>query len=837
MPRNPGTDLDSQKKRFDPTFNRLAKALADDNGLTLSSEPFGIAPERTLVFVAGSSIQNFVNAAKKIGLEVISEEAIDEYLPPEDSYLSEGAENTAPTLYATIPTLEVLRSIVSLWSAYTRDEAAPTGAAPWWNLFKTLAEIRPWGPQDRFPEGVRNQILDRLPFDEHAQVHLEIELWPTRSLESRMGWQHEIAKEVVALGGEVLDKSSINEPNFIYEAVLIALPCHAVKEILDAPGESTLIRIDGVQFVLPQTVAESIQPTVEVTDELPDELLHFTDESSYNALLLDGTPVAAHELLDGGVDIADIHGLVARSEVSQREHATSMASLILRGDISADNEPLSDTKLISVPILVDEADSARSPRDRLLVDIVHIALQSVLEGDDPIAPDVFVVNMAVGIVGSEFAGRVSSLARLLDWWSAETGVLFVVSAGNTDLSLPLEMTFTEFDDATYLERHEAVEKALSDNAFERTLLAPAESVNALTVGGLSQDLDAGDPTGATLVHELGATVPAFSSAIGPGINRCIKPDILMTGGLHEVAAIPSEGQMVIGVRSSPRTGINAASAGAGSRGCRKTRGTSVATALTTRSILKSLSTLTGDGGPLEQVELDIFSSALITKALIVNAARWPDTAHALYEKEKTRLGSERHYHAKELVLRQYGFGAVDAVMLMESPVRGVTLVGTGTIRKDGAEIFELPLPKSLAGTAVERRMQVTLAWFSPVSTTRTTYRLAALDAVASDSSGEDDEDHDKEWFLGMKSDLLAENLVSKSSVWSRRLVHKRRLVSDYDNDTTIPIRVQCRDASSGALDPDKDIPFAIVVTLALDAEVEFDIHNEILQKIKVPVRT
>ena len=132
MPRNPGTDLDSQKKRFDPTFNRLAKALADDNGLTLSSEPFGIAPERTLVFVAGSSIQNFVNAAKKIGLEVRSEEAINEYLPPEDSYLSEGAENTAPTLYATIPTLEVLRSIVSLWSAYTRDEAAPTGAAPWW---------------------------------------------------------------------------------------------------------------------------------------------------------------------------------------------------------------------------------------------------------------------------------------------------------------------------------------------------------------------------------------------------------------------------------------------------------------------------------------------------------------------------------------------------------------------------------------------------------------------------------------------------------------------------------------------------------------------------------
>lgn len=839
-PRNQGTDPGSQSERFGPTFERLTNVLAGDNAtLTLSSEPFEIAPERTLVFITGNSVQNFVNAAKIIGMEVIEEEVLlNEYNPPEDSYLSAYPDNAIPTLYATMPTLESLRSIVSLWGAYTRGEDAPTGAAPWWNVFKTLVEIRPWGPEDRFPEGVRNAIFDRLPLDDEASIHLEVELWPTRSIENRVRWQQDIAAEVKALGGSVMHRSSINESDFIYEAALVALPCKAVKEILATPGESNLIRIDGIQYVLPQTVAESIQHPADDNDVIPDDSPGVSNDPSLSVILLDGTPVAAHDLLDGAIEVEDIHDLVPLSVVSQREHATSMASLILRGDVVADNEPLIDTKILAVPILVDEAAGARSPKDRLFVDVVHVALQAIFEGENAIAPDAFVVNLSVGIVGSGFAGKVSALARLLDWWSAEKGILFVVSAGNINMNLPLAMSFTEFDDATPQQRHVAVQQAIREYAHERSLLAPAESVNALTVGALSQDIDTDVPTRVTLIHELEALVPAFSSAIGLGINRSIKPDILMTAGLHEANAAPLDGQIALRVKPAPGTGINAASASDGVRGCRRTRGTSVASALTTRSVVKSFLALTDEDGPLAHVEIDRFNKSLVTKALMVNAATWPESALALFETEKTRLGgSHKHYQAKELVLRQYGYGAIDASMLIESPLQGVTLVGTGSIRKDGGEIFELPLPESLSGVAADRRLQITLAWFSPVSTTRSNYKLAALTAVASNSSEDGNEDRDDEWHLGMKNHQLDEKLLSKSSVWSRRLIKKRNLVTEYNAGTVIPIRVQCRDVSNGGLDPDKDIPFAIVVTLALDTQVEFDIYSEIEQQIRVGVRT
>jgi hypothetical protein len=54
----------------------------------------------------------------------------------------------------------------------------------------------------------------------------------------------------------------------------------------------------------------------------------------------------------------------------------------------------------------------------------------------------------------------------------------------------------------------------------------------------------------------------------------------------------------------------------------------------------------------------------------------------------------------------------------------------GYIRKDGARIFDIPLPPSLSGAQVPRSMRATLAWFSPVNGARARYRLASLHAIA-----------------------------------------------------------------------------------------------------------
>jgi hypothetical protein len=171
--------------------------------------------------------------------------------------------------------------------------------------------------------------------------------------------------------------------------------------------------------------------------------------------------------------------------------------------------------------------------------------------------------------------------------------------------------------------------------------------------------------------------------------------------------------------------------------------------------------------------------------------------------------------------------------MRESPDAGVTMVGNGMIRKDQARIFKMPLPASMAGECVPRSMRVTLAWFSPVNPVRAQYRLAGLEAVVAESI---DDDEDKGWGLDLKSDGPDANMVKRGSVWSRRLVHRIQRVPDFDDGADIPICVQCRDTASGGLSPDDDIAFAIAVTLEIEADVQYDILDEIEQAIRVPLR-
>jgi len=133
-------------------------------------------------------------------------------------------------------------------------------------------------------------------------------------------------------------------------------------------------------------------------------------------------------------------------------------------------------------------------------------------------------------------------------------------------------------------------------------------------------------------------------------------------------------------------------------------------------------------------------------------------------------------------------------------------------------------------------MRVTLSWFSPVDPSRARYRLAALEALSADADGETEYEADDEWLLGMKSGVPAQRLLQKGSVWSRRLIHKRVTAPDFDDGDAVPIRVQCRDGSGGALDPNQDIRFAIAVTLQVAATATYDVRQEVREQLLVRLR-
>jgi hypothetical protein len=825
-PKGPGRA--QQGARFQTAFDRLTAAFRSDDPLVaLRLDPTGIAPERALVFVTAGRVANFAKVAREAGLEVFCEEELEAVEDYPEGFQPAKAEALSRTLYATIPTLASFQKMLSLWKAYQRGESARRGESPWLKVFDLLLELRPWGPQDRLGDDARNIIEDRLAFkSDDDPIAIEFEIWPTASATKRVSWREELELRIVAREGAILDRSSISEDGFVYEALLAELPCSAVREMLADPGDlDGLATLEGVQFILPQTIGQALPAGVDgvAEDRIVDGA--FDPDAPIRAALLDGTPVAAHRALDGGVVVEDMHDLVRLSTVAQRFHATAMASLILRGDLRADGAPLTDTRLISVPILIDQDNGhAETARDRLFVDAVHTTLMQLIAADEPAAPDVFVVNFSIGVPDGHFSGRMSALARLMDWWAAKEGLLFVISAGNVgDLTLP-ETTTTIVEDAPVADRRALIRAAIRDRAFGRALLSPAESLNALTVGALSLDLAQIAPprqAGILRLEEDGDFVPQMTSALGLGFGRSIKPDFLEAGGCQEVYALPRGADVSLRAVKSGRTGLIAASP-PGQVATQKSRGTSPAAALVTRSILRAAAALTGEGGPYQGLELSRRRNALLTRALAINAAKWPQDALDLYSEEKARLGSERHARAKEEVCRQFGHGYLESILMRASPEAGVTLVGLGSIRKDRAQIFRIPAPPSLSGEKLPRTMRVTLAWFSPVNPSRAQYRLAALEAAASDDDG---------WGFDMKPDDT--NIIKHGSVWSKRLKNRIQTIPTFGEDAEIRIRVQCRDASGGGLSQDEDIEFAIVVTLQVEAEVQFDIHQEIEQALRI----
>ena len=128
-PRGPGRE--TQRRRFQPTFDRLAAALREpDPGFVLRQDPTGIAPERALVFVTAGRIQDFARVAREAGLEAFAEtdlEAVEDF--PE-GFVPAGNRPTLPrALYATMPTLGVFERILTLWTAHQNGEPRPSTSA------------------------------------------------------------------------------------------------------------------------------------------------------------------------------------------------------------------------------------------------------------------------------------------------------------------------------------------------------------------------------------------------------------------------------------------------------------------------------------------------------------------------------------------------------------------------------------------------------------------------------------------------------------------------------------------------------------------------------------
>lgn len=764
------------------------------------------------MFEVRGPILPFVNAVRNVSgvLELVDVEELEA-----DEHDKE------PTVYLLVPDAQALRNIASLWKQWIQDGDLGLGFAPWRDVFATLRDIRPWGPEDRVHAEDRAAIAEEIAaMADGDRIRLEIEL-VFRSADPRAAQlERELGDQIRAIGGQVVSRSRI--PEIGYHAVLAELTAAEARQIV-ARSQASIAGHDLVMHIRPQSVATTINVS-DAEETVPGEVAR-VDRRPILALL-DGVPVAQHRLLAGTLDVDDRFGLEQVAQVSDRKHGTAMASLIVHGDRNVDTRRLM-RRVHVIPVL--GADDA-FPGDRLIVDMIYQAVLSMREGNEPSAPDVVIVNLSLGNARKPFHGQMSAWARLLDRLSYQYGVLFIVSAGNHSGQFPIPeyTTLNQFESAAGDHRATATLSALRQLISERRLLSPAESINSVTVG--AANLDA--VSAANRAMKTAMSIDPFpslttsnpSSALGPGFANSVKPDVLTQGAKEHLRFVASGSAISVKPSGAARAhGLKVAAPPRNGAECVEhyTDGTSAAAALTSRTCHLIHDALEETYGEMFGL-LSHMQRSILLKALLVHTAAWPEVTAELIKRVLGPVSNRQHVRQKDNIRRFLGYGLVDTDAALACTDDRATFWASGTLPREQAVTIQVPVPVCMNGQGRPHALKATLAWFTPVLPGRQIYRavrLALLEAADFASLR-----------VRAANTQPDQNQSNRGTVISRRWEGVRAPVVGEDHFVTLTIQ---RQPEQGSV-IDEPIPFAVAVTLTMPGELR--IYEQVRARVAITPR-
>lgn len=824
-----------QSQRLGPRFDRLRNVAAQPAAqatMTLRADPDGIAPERALVFEVAGSVGDFYSQVGRIqGLEFLLED--DAVIEPNDDFhvvqikKDKKVRSEKPVggrIYMAMPDMRALKEILRLWDLYRQGQAMPWGFAPWGTLFEMLSDLRAWGPQDRVLPETLEYWRERIAERPDEPVRFEVELWYHERAERRAQAIGTVEDQLAELGGQVVS-SSIIEP-IRYHGVLIALPPDRVRELIDHP-DVALARLDDIMFLRPQSLASIAEP--EELGEPAAGSEQAIPEGDPIAALLDGVPVANHQRLVDRIILDDPDNYGARTPAAKRSHGTSMASLIVHGDLQAGEQPLGRPLYVR-PIMVYDAaaDAETTPPNRLPLDVIYLAVRRLLEGDggEPAsAPTVVVINLSVGDPNRPYAGRISPWARLMDWLSFRYRVLFLISAGNVRRWLPIRdfATTADWAAATPEQREAAVIAALNSEKATRSLLSPAEGLNAIAVGAWHADEFAGAPEAFHLKDPFpNGGMPNVSSGVGLGFRQTVKPDLLFDGGRELVRASEDEGHVWLTVDPGGNYAgqMSAAPDGGGTGRLdvqRRTVGSSNATALITRLAVRIHDTLVEAGYDIPRTH-----AAVLLKTLLVHGATWGEAGSKL--DEAFGPGGRDWQRHRDNISRFLGYGRPEIDRVLDCAAERATLFAFGEIEQDAQDEFDIPLPPSIEGSTELRRLTMTMAWLTPVNARHQQYRSATLELLPAG---------DKSFSLAVeRASAQPTHIAINRGTLSHCMFEGESAVAFLDGGM-LKLRIACR-AQAGALDD--RVPYAVAISLETGVGSGIAIYDEVRAAVQPAVR-
>ena len=664
---------------------------------------------------------------------------------------------------------------------------------------------------------------DRLQSDQEV-VPFEAELWFREDSTRRQQAESHLRSIIASLDGEVVQQGVI--PEISYHGILGRIPAEKANEII-RQQEVRLFECEGIMHLRPVgQCAISISEDTEETDTLQNEPQPEPPQGDPIVALFDGMPLTGHQLLDRRLIVDDPDGYESDYQANERVHGTAMASLICHGDLNEKGNGTVEKPIYARPIMkprrgFDGRFEEAIPSDVLPIDLVHRAVRRLYEtenGEPPVAPSIRVINLSIGDPARPLGREMSSWARLLDWLSWKYKVLFIVSAGNHFHDLELDIPRSSLRNLTAEERERNVVKAVAMDTRNRRLLSPAETLNGLTIGAIHAD--SSSPSPSYLIDPFVQTgLPSVISSHGPGYRRAVKPDLLLSGGRQfldeKQGTTHSNAILQTNLYSWPPGQCVATPGSVGLLNQTvHTRGTSNAAALASRGV----SFLYGLIDQLRQqpdtVIPEKFDVVLI-KALLVHGADWAD-AKSCYEDALKDAQNGRTF--REYLGRFLGYGQADLPKVMACTEQRVTVMGFGELDDGEGDEFVLPLPPSLSAVSDRRRLTITLAWISPVNSTRQTYRVAHL------------------WFSA-KNEIASQRVCADYRAVQRGTVQHEMFEGDsvvaFQDGDTIAIKVNCRADAGDISDP---IRYGLAVTLEVAEGIDIPIYQEVRDRLAIPIR-
>jgi len=840
-----------QAERVGLQLQRLQSAF-ENRRLQLRGELVGVEPELALVIETVGSVDRFQKAVAKIpGLEWLVEEPVEDMEPGEDFFKKDKeGEPLGGTLYLVMSDQRAVEQLLSLFERYRRDENAKLekNLNPWREAFKHARTIRPWGPKDRIRDtGLIEDWRDRLEWGSDT-VRAQVELWFRGHAEHRRRQLRELEGYLQRSGGRFVGQSVVI-PEIAYHACVVQVP-RAVASDLVEHRDVDLLRCEGITFMRPvgqMAVVPVDEEPATGWDEVREPIPPVLQDAEPLVALLDGLPLEGHDQLRGRIRIDDPDNWAAETPAADRHHGTAMASLIVQGDLveTSATEPLRRPVYVR-PVLRAISAGPLGPRevipeDVLEVDLVHRAVRRMLEREgeeEPVAPEVLVVNLSIGDLARPYERHISPLARLLDWLAWKYGVLFVVSAGNPACGESLELACSreELRSMGPKEIRRYCWQALVKQAHLRRILAPAESINALTLGGEHADAvhqyesrGRMDP----LRVEDGSRLPSPVTAFGNGINRSLKPEIFVPSGrqLYRERYSTDDGDAVLELARMTLVPPGQRTAAPGREPGRtdQTRflcGTSNAAALTSRAAAQVLERLPDllAAEPLGFLPERRFLVPLL-KALLVHGARWGASRELL---EVLLAGEDGAGPPNRLALGRYlGYGFPAGDVLQGCHDQRATLCGWNELGDGEGHVYRIPLPPSLNGVRSWRRLTATLAWLTPINPWDRRYRKAHLwfDPKASA------EDGDSAKLLKVARCEADSRATRRGTVQHEVLEGEKAAV--FADDDELVLKVSCR-ADAGDLD--ESVPYALVVSLEVARGLEVPIYDEMRVRLRPRAR-